>query len=80
MGEKEICLGKHIKLTMMNQYKKWQQYIVGITINKEYEYFASNSLYEDIDLKRAKYELNIWLFLISFHLTIYGKMKEGVFK
>lgn len=76
MGEKEINIGKHIKLTMMKHYKEWKQLILGVTINAEEETFASNSLYNDILLKRTKYEFNIWLFLISFHITVYGKMNK----
>jgi hypothetical protein len=77
MEEKEICIGKNIKLISINYYKKLGQYIIGITANREHEYFASNSLYEEVALKRIKYELNIWLVFISFHLEILGKMKKA---
>lgn len=72
----KINIGKYIKISMNKDYKKWEQYIFGITINKEYECFANNSLYDDVKLKRAKYEFNIWLVLISFHIQLYGKSKQ----
>ncbi|GAA0083352.1 hypothetical protein [Clostridium sp. CTA-6] len=76
MEEKEINLGKYIKFSIMVGYKKFNQYILGITANKENQYLASNSLYKDIAFKTTKWEFNIWLILISFHITIYGKNKK----
>lgn len=76
MEEKEFNIGKNIKINMMTDYKEYEQMIVGVTTNKETEKFASSSLYEDVAFKKNKYEFNIWLFYVSFHLTIYGRTKK----
>lgn len=76
MSEKHINLGEYIRLTMLTNYKQSKQLIAGVTINAENEQFASSSLYSDVAFKRRKWELNMWLLFISFHITICGKMKS----
>lgn len=76
MENKQINIGKKIEISIDKHYKRFGQMIIGTTINVEKEQFASSSLYDDIAFERSKIEFNIWIFLISFHLTIYGKMKN----
>lgn len=76
MSEKHINIGEYIRLTMLTNYKQSKQLIAGVTVNTENEQFASSSLYNDVAFKRRKWELNMWLFFISFHITIYGRIKK----
>ena len=69
MKERKINLGKRIQLIMLTHYMNWEQFIFGFTANYENEYFNNAT-------RRPKIELNLWLFIISFHIVFYGNNKE----
>jgi len=58
MGDKEISLGKCIKLSLTTQYKQWKQWILGFTINSEETIYYDNT-------RGKKYEINLWLLFIG---------------
>lgn len=68
MGE-GFKITKNISFNFTNHYSEWKQFILGLTFNKEEQCI-------DIDMKRNKYELNLWLVLIGLHIIFLGKSKE----
>jgi hypothetical protein len=73
---KEIRLTKLIAFQTTTDYKSNKQCIFGLTITKSEHIFSSSGLYDDIDLKQNEYNLNLWLFLISFHFILRGKKRK----
>jgi hypothetical protein len=76
LDEKEIQLSKNIRFSMWKHYKANEQCILGATVNSEVLSFYKDNVYEFVDYKRKKYELNLWLFWVSFHVEILGKTTE----
>ena len=54
MGE-QLKINKYLSFGMTNFYRENKQWILGITVNKEEQSFASSSLYKDIAFKSNKY-------------------------
>ena len=70
MGE-GFKVNKYLNFHMTTHYREWEQYIVGITVNKEKEEFSDD--YDNAPHKmRNKYEFNLWLIFIGLHITIKG--------
>lgn len=64
---------KKIEFSKTNFYKQNNQWIIGVTTNKEVESYRNNDNYN-------KYEFNLWLGLIGLHMTIRKLIKENKFK
>jgi len=75
MGE-QFKVNNHLSFGMTNFYKENKQWILGITVNKEEQSYASSSLYKDIALKSNKYEFNLWLLFIGLHMSVKGKKNK----
>jgi len=75
MGE-QLKINKYLSFGMTNFYRENKQWILGITVNKEEQSFASSSLYKDIAFKSNKYEFNLWLLFIGLHMSIKGKSRR----
>jgi hypothetical protein len=74
MEQKEIKLSKNIKLIILKHYKDNCQCILGATANSEIIHFTRDWSYNyESAYRRKKYELNLWLFWVSFHIEILGK-------
>lgn len=76
MDEKQFKLGKAVDFIITKGKYYSDTKILGVTINREYEYGKSRSFTGEIHLRRLKYELNIWLFIIGFHVEVRGKYKS----
>ena len=59
---------KKLEFNKTNFYKKNNQWIIGVTVNKE------NECYRNGDSCK-KYELNFWLGLVGFHITVRNKVR-----
>ena len=59
---------KRIEFSKTDFYKKNNQWIVGLTVNKEIESYRNGDNYK-------KYELNLWIGLIGLHMTIRSKVR-----
>lgn len=69
MKEYRLKLCKYVSVIMLTHYINWKQFIFGVTVNYEDEFFNDNT-------KIAKIEFNLWLFIISFHMEIYTNRKS----
>lgn len=59
---------KKLEFSKTGFYKKNNQWIIGITVNKEIESYRNGDNYK-------KYEFNFWVGLIGFHMTIRNKVR-----
>ena len=59
---------KKLEFNKTNFYKKNNQWIIGITVNKEIESYRNGDNYK-------KYEFNFWVGLIGLHMTIRNKVR-----
>jgi hypothetical protein len=67
--EEYNCKIKKIEFNKTDFYKENNQWIIGLTVNKEIESYRNGKNYN-------KYEFNLWLGLIGLHMIVRNKISN----